>query len=658
MNCSAFRAHQKTPHACWSLYELDVAATAAQLDAPTLVLHAHDDLRIPFIEGRRLAALIPNSRFVPLNSRNHILLKTEPAWKRFLIEVRSFLGVETGDQHLTLLMPANETQDLQIDTESSWGEISALFDQAAGLGPEERALLLKRVEDSDVRRQVETLLDSDNAASVAPELAKIVKDSILSFHRVDNLEGRTISRYRVLEKLGEGGMGTVYKARDDLLDRFVALKFLPAYLSAKPEVKNRFILEAKTAAGLDHPNICTVYEIGEGPVGQLFIAMACYEGETLRDRIDRGPLPLDQALAYTEQAAQGLAQAHAAGIVHRDIKPANLFITTRNQVKILDFGIAKVTNVNITKSGVLVGTLAYMSPEQCDGRATDNRTDMWSLGIVLFEMLTGKHPFSGQPGEISLYAIQHEAPLSLSRLRPEAPPAVGPILKRLLAKLPEQRYGAMEELIEDLRAVERDTTGDIVRGDRTQGNVAPTPQTGPEIRNQSAREFDSTAESGAFVGREQEMRRLASLLDNAIRGAGRIVFITGEAGLGKTTLTSEFLKQTTRMRNGIICSSGQGVEPYGSSEVYLTFLNAFGAVLNGPAKQGVMPALLSYAPAWSMQFTSAFTSTDVREQLRRETMGTTQERMLREMGDCLVALSAVAFGPAARGSALGRLAKH
>src|SRR6266498_1143195 len=626
-------------------FELNVAETAAQLNVPTLVLHAHGDLRIPFDEGRRLAALIPNSRFVPLYSRNHILLKTEPAWKRFLSEVRSFLGVEPTDQHSTLLkMPPKGTQSPQVKTESPWKEISALFEQAAGLGLRERDLLLNRVEDPDVRRQVETLLENDDAVSFAPELTEIVKGSILSFNRVDDLEGRTISHYRVLEKLGEGGMGTVYKARDDRLDRFVALKFLPAYLSAKPELKNRFIQEAKAAAALDHANICTVYEIGEGPDGQLFISMACYEGETLRDKIDRGPLPLDLALAYAVQTAQGLAQAHAAGIVHRDIKPANLFITTRSQVKILDFGIAKVADVHLTNAGILVGTVAYMRPEQGGGRATDHRTDMWSLGIVLYEMLTGRHPFAGQLGEVSLYAIQHEEPPSVIRLRPEAPPALDALLKRLLAKLPEQRYSGLEEFIVDLQAVERGATPNIVKEEgtkatATQATATPTTRTYLESRTLPGGEFTSNAGAVAFVGREQEMRRLASLLESAALGVGRIVFITGEAGLGKTSLASEFFKQTTQTRNGILCLSGHCVEQYGASEAYLPFLNAFGALLNGPAKQYVMPALLSYAPAWSMQFTSAFASTDVREQLRRETMGTTQERMLREMGDCLGALS-------------------
>ncbi|MCM3871146.1 MAG: alpha/beta fold hydrolase [Pyrinomonadaceae bacterium] len=439
-----------------AFYDLDVREQAAALKVPTLVLHAQGDLRIPFNEGRRLAALISDSRFVVLEGRNHILLKTEPAWQRFLTEVRSFLGVAPAEQHPTLLKERS-TKASRTITDSRWKEISALFEQAVNLGTSERSELMARVHDLDLRRQVETLLEKDVGASLAPELGDLLKGSLLSFDQAfDDLRGRSVSHYRILEKLGEGGMGTIYKARDERLDRFVALKFLPPYFSTKQELKVRFIQEAKAAGALDHANICTVFEIGETPDGQLFISMPCYEGETLGDKIGRGPLDIDEAIAYARQIADGLTHAHAAGIVHRDIKPANLFVTNRGQIKILDFGVAKVTDVNLTSSGMLVGTVAYMSPEQASGKTLDHRTDMWSLGVVLHEMLSGRHPFAGESGDVSLYAVQHENPESITTLRPEVPAVLDSVLKRLLAKEPAQRYPTFDEFFADLERVRGD----------------------------------------------------------------------------------------------------------------------------------------------------------------------------------------------------------
>ncbi|HET6893362.1 MAG TPA: alpha/beta fold hydrolase [Pyrinomonadaceae bacterium] len=618
-------------------FNLDVRDIAGQVKVPTLVLHAQGDLRIPFTEGRRLAALIQGSRFVPLDSKNHILLRTEPAWQRFLKEVRSFLGVNQDENATLLKVRATNTEPSRPITASRWKEISALFQQAAGLGTTERSQFLGQVDDLDLRRQVEALLEREAATGVATEFDDVIKGSILSFqHNADSLEGITISHYRVLEKLGEGGMGTVYKARDERLDRFVALKFLPPYLSARQDIKTRFIQEAKAAAALEHPNICTIYDIGDAPDGQLFISMACYEGETLREKLQRGPLPVDVALSYAIQAAHGLAQAHAADIVHRDIKPANLFVTTRDQVKILDFGVAKVADVHLTSAGVLVGTVAYMSPEQGDGRTTDYRTDMWSLGVVLYEMLAGKHPFAGELGDVSLYAIQHQKPRSLITVRPEIPPSLDAIVNRLLAKRPEQRYDRLDELIAELQSLQGQRTTDQARKSVSRSQIL-TESRGLGVAAVS--QIVSGAEARLFVGREHEMERLELLLDSTTAGDGRIVFITGEAGLGKTSLASQFVEKTIRHGNGIMCLSGHCVEQYGASEAYLPFLNAFGRLLNGPAKSSVMPLLLNYAPTWSLQFTSAFTSTDVRDQLRRETMGATQERMLREMGDCLGAMA-------------------
>lgn len=439
-----------------AFHDLDVRDLATTLKVPTLVLHAKGDLRIPFDEGRRLAALIPDSRLVPLYGRNHILMKTESAWQRFLSEVRGFLGVAPAEQHATLLKERS-TRASRAITDSRWKEISALFEQAVSLGITERGELMARVNDLDLRRQVETLLEEDVAGSLAPEIAGVLKGSLLSFDQAfDEFSGRTVSHYSILEKLGEGGMGTIYKARDQRLDRLVALKFLPPYFSAKQELKARFILEAKAAAALDHANICTVYEIGEAPDGQLFIAMPCYEGETLKDKIERGPLDIDEAIAYALQIADGLAHAQAAGIVHRDIKPANLFVTNPGQIKILDFGVAKVVDVNLTSAGMLVGTIAYMSPEQASGKTQDYRTDMWSLGVVLYEMLTGRHPFAGESGAVSLYAVQHEEPERVTKMRPEISAVLDSAIARLLAKEPSQRYPTFEEFLSDLKRVQED----------------------------------------------------------------------------------------------------------------------------------------------------------------------------------------------------------
>jgi len=436
-----------------AFFDLDVREVAPTITVPTLVLHAEGDLRIPFEEGRRLAALIPGSRFVPLDGRNHILLKTEPAWNTFLSEVRSFLGVGPLEGHRTLLKQATDTE-VARPIEPGWKEISALFQQAVALGITERNELLAGIKDFNLRSQVESLLEHDAAASFSPEFRNILKDSVLSLDaELDDLSGRVISHYRILGKLGEGGMGTIYRARDERLDRFVALKFLPPYLSSNPELKSRFIQEAKAAAALDHVNVCAVYEIGEAAHGQLFISMPCYEGETIKQKLEGGPLGISEALTYAGQAAEGLSHAHSRGIVHRDIKPANLFVTSGGQLKILDFGVAKVAHANLTSSGILVGTLAYMSPEQTSGGALDHRTDMWSLGVVLYEMLTGRHPFIGATGDVSLYAITNHKPESVTKLRPGAPAALDAILERLLAKEPAERYGGFEEFLSETKDV-------------------------------------------------------------------------------------------------------------------------------------------------------------------------------------------------------------
>ena len=207
--------------------------------------------------------------------------------------------------------------------------------------------------------------------------------------------GQTISRYRVVEKLGEGGMGVVYKAEDTKLSRTVALKFLGAHLLGNAEARQRFLREAQAAAALHHPNICTVYEIDEAE-GRTFIAMAFLEGESLEQKIARGPLPIKELLDIGQQAAKGLQAAHEKGILHRDIKPANILIDATGHATIMDFGLARLTEASrLTKADTTMGTVAYMSPEQARGEEVDPRSDLWALGVVLYEMTCGRPPFQG-----------------------------------------------------------------------------------------------------------------------------------------------------------------------------------------------------------------------------------------------------------------------
>jgi len=265
--------------------------------------------------------------------------------------------------------------------------------------------------------------------------------------------GQTISHYKILEKLGEGGMGVVYKAEDTNLGRKVALKFLPPDLTRDSEAKTRFSHEAKAASALDHPNICTIHEINETSEGQLFMAMACYEGETLKERIAQGPLPLKEAIDIAQQIGQGLAKAHASEIVHRDIKPANIFVTGDGLVKILDFGLAKLAGqTRLTRKGTTMGTVAYMSPEQARSEEVDQRTDVWSLGAVLYEMVTGELPFRGEHEQATIYSIINDEPKPLADFQEGVQKELAEVVKRALAKSPEERYPTMRDMLADLHS--------------------------------------------------------------------------------------------------------------------------------------------------------------------------------------------------------------
>jgi serine/threonine protein kinase len=262
--------------------------------------------------------------------------------------------------------------------------------------------------------------------------------------------GQIISHYKILEKLGEGGMGVVYKAEDLKLERIVALKFLKTEALGNAKGKWRFVREAQAAAALDHPNICTVHEIDEAE-GRTFIVMAYVEGQNLQKKIESGPLQPDEALDIAIQAAEGLQAAHEKGITHRDIKPANIMMTTKGQVKLMDFGLAKLAGWTVlTKEGIIMGTAAYMSPEQVRGEELDHRSDIYSMGVVLYQLLTGELPFEEAYHLAVMYAIANEAPKPPRELNPAIPPQLEAVILKAMEKESAKRYQTAAEMEDDL----------------------------------------------------------------------------------------------------------------------------------------------------------------------------------------------------------------
>jgi serine/threonine-protein kinase len=335
----------------------------------------------------------------------------------------------------------------------NWTRIEEILTGALEREPAERAAYLDQAcaGDATMRAEVDSLLAAHErpgavdrmAADFAPVAARLRTTAV-------SLAGKTVGPYEVKEEIGGGAMGVVYRALDTRLGRTVALKFLRPHLGTDDSASERFRLEARTVGGLEHPNICTLHEIGEAEPGQLYLAMPLYDGETLQRRIARGSVAVEEAVGITIQIARGLAKAHARGIIHRDIKPSNVLVTGDGVVKILDFGIAKLAGVALTGPSTVLGTLGYMSPEQAEGEPLDHRTDLWSLGVVLYEMLAGRRPFPGATPSAVAEAVLGGDPAPVSTLRPEVPPCLDRILKTALGKTPAARYQSAQAFERDL----------------------------------------------------------------------------------------------------------------------------------------------------------------------------------------------------------------
>jgi eukaryotic-like serine/threonine-protein kinase len=343
---------------------------------------------------------------------------------------------------------------LELPSPDRWRRIATLFAEAVDVPPAERtAFLENRIEDASLRAELARLLLAHDRADGFLDELDTGRAATLIREADDGIEpGESIGPYRVVRRLGRGGMGVVWLAHDPRLDRAVALKLLPAHRSTDDAARLSLTEEAKAASALDHPHIAGIYDIGDAPDGRVFIAMAFCEGESLRDRLQRGRLSVAETLAVATPLADALAAAHAAGIVHRDVKPGNVILTPSGGVKLLDFGVAVLPATRAAASP-MAGTPPYMSPEQCRGEEVDGRADIWSLGVVLYEMLSGRRPFGGADEAALLRAIQSESPPELRRLRPEIGAPLARIVERCLARSPAARFASASELGDALRAV-------------------------------------------------------------------------------------------------------------------------------------------------------------------------------------------------------------
>jgi predicted ATPase len=430
-----------------------------------------------------------------------------------------------------------------------------------------------------------------------------------------------VAGFEILSLLGRGGMGVVYKARQQSLDRLVALKFLPQACARDPLWLARFRREARTASALNHPHICTIYDTGES-AGRPFLSMELVEGRTLEELISQRPA-LEQLARLLGQAARALSAAHAAGVVHRDIKPANLMVRDDGILKVLDFGLARRLpettdkrsglSASSTELGVRGGTPLYMSPEQARAEPVDAATDIFSLGIVLYELATGQHPFPTDSEIALLYAIVNQAAVPPSRVNPEISSSLEALIQHMLSKNPRHRPSAVEVEVALTQFAET-TPGRLAR-----------PHRGPRSR--------------PTVGRKQELAALRTGVEDAATGRGSVLCVTGEPGLGKTTLVESFIQELAASNPNWGLARGRCSERLAGAEAYLPFLEALDSLVQGEGGPSVAQAIKLLAPTWYLQLAPLAADDPALARVLAEAKAATQERRKREMGVLLHDLS-------------------
>ena len=526
-------------------------------------------------------------------------------------------------------------------TPERWRQVEEIFGSALEREAGERASFLAQACEGDesLRNEVEKLLASYEMANSFIEeppfkVPGTIPGTIVAMRAersTESLVGSNLGHYKVLGLLGSGGMGDVYLAQDTRLLRKVALKMLPSAFTQDATRLRRFEQEARAISALNHPNIVTIYEIGEVEAGR-FIAIEFIEGRTLRTIKEDGRLSPDSLLQVCSQIAKALRVAHVAGIVHRDIKLENIMVRPDGYVKVLDFGLARLVPrkdpsssvedetrqydslaevlvqkpETATLPGMIIGTMRYMSPEQARGRPTDTATDIFSLGIVFYELATGHHPFMADSPIGVMNAILSQSPLRPSRLNPEVSPAFEDLILRMLEKEPQLRPAASE--VDDVLA---GIDGKSLKV-RTDARIAE-----PAQRH--------------TVGHEEERAELRAAFESAARGSGLLVCVTGEAGIGKTTLVEDVVGELQADGQGCIVARGRCSERLAGTEAYLPFLEVLDSLLRGEAGEQAARIMRLVAPTWFVHVAPGSDNDSSVERLKADIKTASQERMKREL---------------------------